>query len=428
MPMDPGVWLKLFANAGGITKGYWVDGDVVGGSASLIAALQGFAQEALKAWGKASVQAMFTQKPTVFLENIIALVTCLELLNGWGNPDKGGVLSDTDKDGHGVGASSLNFKLALAELALAIPKEEQWSGPAAEKYVDLNKKMQQCVKAVMAADQRMQSYIDKQARLVLSVRQQFTYTKSTLVLCIFWAWYKWYSNPTPIPYMAMTVGQADSLAFQYKVSALALTAIVGEVTAHCIKVSMNTGEMQREVPQLYDAARTNAAIPTTSTPPRIAVPTTSGTTVSQFPTLSGAAGNISVTSSRPYPVASAKGGSGSISINSTKEPVQPEAPATPAASSTSFTPAATSTTAFTAPPVAQAPQTAKSSTDVSQPRSPVKQAAALDEKVTAPGPVPGANVEGAGEAVGAEGTERAPIEVAAISDQAQEPSPAKPDR
>jgi hypothetical protein len=390
------------------------DGDIAGTSASSVAAFQTLLQEALKEWGTANMKDMLKRKPTAYLENAIALVSVLELVNGFGSPDKAAVLSDIAKP---------NFEAALANLRLAVPDELRWSGPAALAYAELNNKVQQCVQAVQAADVQFQDYVKTQAGLVLSVRQRFTYTKTALVAAIPIAWTVYLCNYTALLAQPENwfiwgeqIAHEEAMAITNKFQATVILTALGNLGYwtydHVHQVGLNATKMQNSVPGQYDAAKKMAPLANT-TVRRSAVTTTAGTsTVSAFPTLSRAGSNISGTSARPYPVAGARpypvaGASGDYRVASVQDRAQPEARATAAIP---FTPAATSPPGFTAPAVPQATHSTKPAT------APSENAAATES-------APATNVETIGTAVGAEGAERAPIEVAAGSPQrAQQPS------
>jgi hypothetical protein len=406
--------VKLTATSVGAWKNYAMDNDVAGMSANTGAIFQLVLQESLKEFGSDAVKGMLDQKPTAYLENAIAMMVLLEMLNGIGKPDKGTVLTDTARP---------NFDAALANLKLASPDELHWSGKAALAYGELNRKIQECVQAVQSADKQLQGYVKTEAELVFNVRQQFGYTKLGLVGCIPVAWAIYAYNfsclaaeawiiPGGLPachFAALEITKK----FQIGVIVAALGALATEVGFHVDNVASNVAAMRAAVPGQYDAAREKVPLPN-ATAHRQAVPATSGTSsVPAFRSPSGSGGNISVTSPRPYPVATGQEGH----ADSTKESGRPEAPPTPSAP---VTPAATSTQAFTAPAFAQA-----ANTTVSQPTNPPKQTAAAGRHAAAEESAPGTDVEDAGAAVGAGGAERAPIDVVAVSPEPlQEPSPA----
>ncbi len=104
-------------------------------------------------------------------------------------------------------AAKPNFDAANAYLQLALPDPHRWSGQAADAYAALNKKIQECVKAVQDADKDLQAKVKIEAGMVFDVRQQFSYTKAGLVGCIGVAWGIYFSafmyytlvNPLVLP-------------------------------------------------------------------------------------------------------------------------------------------------------------------------------------------------------------------------------------
>jgi hypothetical protein len=410
-------FLKACASGVAAYKGS-LDNDNTAVATNTAAAFQTLATGLLKDLTSESWKNIIKASPTDPLEYAIAILSALECINGFGNPDKGAVLKDTAKS---------NFETAFAYLKLATPDPLHWSGAASTAYGALITKAQECVRALQAADSDLAGYVKNQANLVLSVRQKYTYTKAGLLGCIpiVWAVYAkalayyttefWYE-----PELAETAAKTFTIKFQLGLIGAAFTELTGFTLYYVFEeLPANTSAMRGKVLSQYDAARGLVPLPHATAAPQ-AVPTTPGSTVSAFPTLSGAGGNISVTSSRPYPVAGSEGGYGDSTTEHgsgdapVTEPGQPEAPATPstaATPSTPFTPAATSTPAFTAPTVSQTTQ-------------PTKPATAPGERATANESAPGADVERAGAAESAGGAERAPIEVAAGSpEQAQEASP-----
>ena len=406
--------LKLTATSTGAWKSYALDGDIAGMSVNVGSIFQLLLQESLKEFGSESFKELLDQKPTAYLENAVAVVTLLEMINGFGKPDKGTVLTDAAKP---------NFDAALANLQLAAPDELRWSGKAALAFEELNLRIQECVKAVQSADKDLQGYVKAEAELVFNVRQQFGYTKAALAACIPVAWgiyayalaaasaenVLWIPPLTP-QIIALQTTKRWQIAF----IVASLTALGVEVGIHIDNVASNAAAMQAAVPGQYDAARVKLPMPNLSnaTSSRHAVSTASGgSTVSAFRTPSGAGGSISGAASARHSLAAGPGGYGEVST----ERVQPEAPAT---LSSPATPTAMSAPAFTPPAVPQPVQTA-----VSQPTSHRRDSVAAGEHATAEESAPGVNVAGA--AAGAEGAVRAPIDVtAAAAEQAQDASTA----
>ncbi|WAC89315.1 EspA/EspE family type VII secretion system effector [Mycobacterium sp. Aquia_213] len=384
------------------------DGDRVGAAASFTAAAQNVLQELVKAWGTETAKSMLKVKPTLVLENAIAMTGLVELVNGWSVPEKGSVLND---------ASKLNFQLALEKLKTAMPDPQHWSGKAALGYGHVNKEIQACVQEVIAADAQLQVWMQAQSEQVLYTRRAFSYTKTGLVACLPVAWgiYLYtFSSLASNPFtaaMALNGALTATRVFQYGVSVGALGTLIGFASDHMITVSSMS--QFDAVAGKYDAARSRLFIPETA-PPLQAAPTSTGTTVRSFGSPSGAGGNFPATSSRPYPVAGSKpypvaGRTGSYVAGPTNEPVhapatpdprpEPNTPATPSQPATPFTPAATPAASAMAQPAGQGSQGA---------------GRGVQKKATTEESAPGDDAVGAAAAVGAEGAERAPIEAAAV--------------
>jgi hypothetical protein len=388
------------------------DGDRVGAAASFTAAAQNVLQELVKAWGTETAKSMLKLKPTLVLENAIAMTGLVELINGWSVPEKGSVLKD---------ASKLNFQLALEKLKTAMPDSQHWSGKAALGYGHLNSEIQACVLEVMAADAELQEWMLAQSGQVLYTRQAFSYTKTGLVACLPVAWgiYLYMfstmmSNPITVP-LAQNTALTATRIFQYGVSIGALGTLIGFASNHMVQVS----SMSKfdSVTAKYDAAHKKLFIPDT-TAPQLAAPTSTGSTAPVFRSPTGT-GNFPVTSSRsypvagskPYPVAGIQRGQGDTSA---KEPVHAQAPTTSERSFESETPAAPPTTTGMSGAASLLQSAGQGSQSVgqaiqgavSQASNALKQPPVEGKKATAEDPA------GAGAAVGADGAERAPIDAA----------------
>ncbi|MEE6138567.1 EspA/EspE family type VII secretion system effector [Mycobacterium sp. 050128] len=392
--------LKLTANSAGAWKSYALDGDIAGMTISVGTTFQLVLQEGLKALPGDSIKDMLELKPTIYLENAVALVSLLEWFNGFGKPDKGTVLADAAKP---------NFDAALANLKLAAPDDLRWSGKASLAYGQLIHELQECIKAVQSVDKDLQGYVKSEAELVFNVRQQFAYTKAALAACIPVAWAIYFyalaaasaENVLWIPPLTpQIIALQTTKRWQIAFIVAALGALGVETGIHIDNVASNAAAMQAAVPAKYDAARAKLTVPNLSNAAgaRHAVSAAGGgSTAPDFRTPSGA--GISDTASERHAVATGARDRGDVP---TTERAQPEAPA---ALSSQDASTATSAPAVTSPAISRPAPVA-----ASQPTSHRKETAA-GEQATTDEYTPGVIAAGAG--AGADGAERAPVDVAA---------------
>jgi len=393
---------KAIASGLSAYKSY-TDGDTSGAGVGAAAAVQPLLQEALKEFaGESFFSAeVLEQRPTETLELAIAILSILEWINGFGVPEKGKVLTDTAKP---------NFDSAFANLQLAIP-DGRWTGDAADAYTAIVAAVQTCVLAVQSVDKDLQGFVQSQAGMVSDVRSQFSYTKAGLLGCIPVAWAIYVTalftnicvHLMPYP-AAQQAALKTTTLFQRGVSLAALGAIITETAIHIANVEIRADSVrtladryQEAMDDLPELSPTVSAV--TPPPSKPASPSRK---------LVGAGGDIPVTPPRPYPVA-AGGGDNAAGNGDNEAPGQPEAPATPA---TPITPAAASTPPST-PPTGP------------HPTRPTRPVTAQPDRAAAKEPAPGADVEHSGAAAGAEGADRAPIELVAEGlERVREPSPA----
>ncbi|MEZ0352429.1 EspA/EspE family type VII secretion system effector [Mycobacterium sp. pR1184] len=391
--------LKLTANSAGAWKSYALDGDIANMSISVGTTFQLVLQEGLKALPGDSIKDMLELKPTLYLENAVALVSLLEWFNGFGKPDKGTVLTDAAKP---------NFDAALANLKLAAPDELRWSGKASLAYGQLIHELQECIKAVQSTDKDFQSYVKSEAELVFNVRQQFGYTKAALAACIPVAWAIYFyalaaasaENILWIPPLTpQIVALQTTKRWQIAFIVAALGALGVETGIHIDKVASNAAAMQAAVPAKYDAARGALTMPNPSNAAgvRHAVPASGGGSIA--PEFRAAGGTIAGTPSGRHSVATDTRAHGDLPA---REHALPEAPA--AVSSQAA--AAGTAPAFTSPVVSHPAPTA-----VSRPTSHRKETGAAPVTGTESGL--GVEVADVGAAAGTAGAERAPIDPAA---------------
>lgn len=394
--------LKLTANSAGAWKSYALDGDIANMSISVGAAFQLVLQEGLKALPGDSIKDMLELKPTLYLENAVALVSLLEWFNGFGKPDKGTVLTDAAKP---------NFDAALANLKLAAPDELRWSGKASLAYGHLIHELQECIKAVQSVDKDLQGYVKSEAELVFNVRQQFGYTKAALAACIpvAWAIYAYAlvaasaENVLWIPPLTpQIIALQTTKRWQIAFIVAALGALGAETGIHIDKVASNAAAMQAAVPAKYDAARGALTMPYPANALQAVSAASGGSIAPDFRRPSAAGATISGAPSGRHAVAIGTRPRGDLPAG---EHALSEAPAAvPSRAAATATPAP----AFTPPVVSQPAPTA-----VSQPARHRKETGAAAERAVGGESAPGVEVADFGAAAGAAGAERAPIDVAA---------------
>ncbi|CQD13573.1 hypothetical protein BN1232_02708 [Mycobacterium lentiflavum] len=394
--------LKLTANSAGAWKSYALDGDIANMSISVGTTFQLVLQEGLKALPGDSIKDMLELKPTLYLENAVALVSLLEWFNGFGKPDKGTVLTDAAKP---------NFDAALANLKLAAPDDLHWSGKASLAYGQLIHELQECIKAVQSTDKELQGYVKSEAELVFNVRQQFGYTKAALAACIPVAWAIYFyalaaasaENVLWIPPLTpQIIALQTTKRWQIAFIVAALGALGVETGIHIDNVASNAAAMQAAVPAKYDAARGALSMPKPSNAAGThqAVSAAGGGSIA--PDFRAAGGTISGAPSGRHAVATGTRARGDLAA---REHAQPEAPgAVPSQAAATATPAP----AFTSPAVSHPVPTA-----VSQAARHRKETGAAAGQAIGGGSAPGVEVADVGAAAGAAGAERAPIDVAA---------------
>ncbi|SOX53768.1 hypothetical protein MAAFP003_2443 [Mycobacterium ahvazicum] len=399
--------LKLTANSAGAWKSYALDGDIAGMSISIGTTFQLVLQEGLKALPGDGIKDMLELKPTLYLENAVALVSLLEWFNGFGKPDKGTVLSDAAKP---------NFDAALANLKLAAPDDLHWSGKASLAYGQLIHELQECIKAVQSTDKDLQGYLKSEAELVFNVRQQFGYTKAALAACIPVAWAIYFyalaaasaENVLWIPPLTpQIIALQTTKRWQIAFIVAALGALGVETGIHIDKVASNAAAMQAAVPAKYDAARGALTMPNPSNAAGAhqAVSAAGGGSIAPgFRTPSAVGGTASGAPSGRHAVATGTRARGDLPA---REHAQPEAPgAVPSEAAATAPPAP----AFTSPAVSHPVPTA-----VSQPARHRKETGAAAGQATGGESAPGVEVADVGAAAGAAGAERAPIDVESVT-------------
>ncbi|MEE3064363.1 MAG: EspA/EspE family type VII secretion system effector [Actinomycetota bacterium] len=405
------------------------DNDPAGSAAAGFATFQTVMTEVGRQWAKGELKAFLDKKPTVLLENGIALVSALEFVNGWSTPERASTLN----------TSRAFFDSAISKLELAAPDKNRWHGKAAMAYGVTNDRLKDAVRAAMEADKALQNWAKSQSEMVMGIRSQFSYTRTGLTACLFVA-YAVYSyvlaqtlaaSSVIFPISAALAQEAALSAtrtFQKGAVGAALIALVAEASYHMAEIHSTTDAWESDVQAKYDAALKMVPI-FSDTAPQTVAPTTRATTMPTFH--SPRSGEVPVPSSvsspapdrlRGYPVAGGKGGYGgdvTKKPSHAQAPTAPSAPDAPAQPATPvMTPAAMSAAGNVVQQVGQGLQGA-----ASQATNAFKQTATPGTKAPDNELTHGEKVDGAGAAVGAEGATRAPVDAAVDPQHPHEPLP-----
>jgi hypothetical protein len=394
-------WTLVGLNAGAFAgKGLWYLKDKIK-----------FIEEGLKQEGP-------VKGPTMIVDLALVAIGIMDLLNG--------VLAPTT--GPGFGEAVTAFDSSYKSLRSAIPLPERWSGDGADAYAAQNAKIMDLVTQMQALDKQMQTHISEHAEKVAKVHQVIAACLLTLVIAQGVALVLW-SIPLP-------VGPPLSTAFQVTtvVATSGVTLAYEGITVHSsIYKSALIDAMAAE----YSAVKEQAPIPGTFA--KIEVVGADETRVSSFADVSN--------SMSPMPTLNSLLSAGSPSLSPEEREVigaltgSDEAPAE--AGPPELVEATPPAPVFAPPTLSQISQAsgqlAKTSEQASQHMNLANQmmgqvqqvaqmsqqgqgaAAPAEKAATTEDASLAGDVEGAG--AGAEGAERAPIDVAqAGSQQTQEPS------
>ncbi|OMC15308.1 MULTISPECIES: EspA/EspE family type VII secretion system effector [unclassified Mycobacterium] len=332
---------------------------------------------------------------TPIIDYTIYAITALELLAGFGTPDKG----DTFTIGKG------KFDLIHERLGSAFP-DDRWLGDGAEAYAAQNTDQRNRAATMAGIDAMMADILKLEASQVIDLRRNMKITRDGLTACIAIALALKAIQPPD-------AGESLSIMFQLVVSLAALAAVVGFL-GRMVEDSRTNADCVREAAASYREVQA-AAVPKSASFNLAAIAEPGEARVGNFETLSGgvsgtsAKGASDAASGSAVPRADVE--AGKTESPGDGEPVAAQGPSTPAP---------------TMPTVAQlmamSGQAAKPSGRTS--RQQVASAGERSTPATAPTDEspPAADVEGA--AVGAQ-AERAPIEATAAAgghSQASDPA------
>lgn len=183
------------------------------------------ARQLVEKFGSEKVKKLMTEgvvPGTPIIDYTIYAITALELLAGFGTPDRG----DTFAIGEG------KFDLIHERLASAFP-DERWRGTGSEAYAAQNADHQKRAATMADLDAMMADILKAEAHQVINLRRNMKITRDGLTACIAIALALKAVQPAD-------VGEGLSIMFQLVVSMAAIAAVVAFI-----------GEM-------VDAARDNA--------------------------------------------------------------------------------------------------------------------------------------------------------------------------
>jgi hypothetical protein len=407
-------WLSLGANLGGMVgKALWY--------------AKGQWPKLVDALAKSGKSVLPT--PTAIVDVCMVVISVVDLFNGFGGPDKGAAFASAiDK-----------YDTTWERLDGANPRKKEWTGPGAEAYEAQNRALMDIVKQMQDLDKKMSELMTNQANEVTKAHQCIALTCMALVLA---------QGIALALYMIPIVGAEISCAWQI-VAAFAASATVLAFEMFTLSNSMGlVYEVQAAAEDYVDLAKDATPAPTFA---KIEIAAVEETRVSSFLEISEMLKGISHFSEAPTLSALA-----SMAPETSSE----EERATFKALTSDETPGDDETPDQTPPPAPGATppsltdiskasgQLAQMSGHVSQHMNLVNQmmgqvqqltqmgqgaaapAAAKAEQAAAAGAAPAeealaeaapaeaalaGQTEGAGAALGTEGAERAPIDVAAAA-------------
>lgn len=397
-------WVLVGLNAGAfVGKGLWYLKDKIK-----------FIEEGMKQKGP-------VKGPTIIVDLAMLAIGIMDLLNG--------VLAPTQGDA--FAAAVADFDAALPYLKLATPDSTKWSGEGADAYKAQVAKLTELITEMQALDKRMEGHVADHAEKVAKVHEVIAACLLTLVIAQGIALVLW-SIPLP-------VGPPLSTGFQaVTVAAVSLTTLAYEGIA--VHSSFYKSALIDSMAAEYTAVAEKAPIPGTFK--TLPVPGADETKISSFEDISNSMSGMSAMSGMPtfssllsrggasltpdeQEVVSALTGSEEVAATGASETPVPEDPETPETTPPTVTPP-------TLGQISQASgQLAKMSGHLSQHMNLVNQTmgqvqqvasmgqqgqggeAAHAEAAAAETVSPEEDVDGAATGAGAEGGERAPIEVGA---------------
>lgn len=177
---------------------------------------------------------------TPIIDYTIYAITALELLAGFGTPDRG----DTFTIGKG------KFDLVHERLGSAFP-DDRWLGEGAEAYATQNTDQRNRAATMAGIDAMMADILKTEATQVINLRRNMKTTRDGLTACIAIALALKAIQPPD-------VGESLSIMFQLAVSLPALAAVVGFL-GQMVEDSRSNADRVREAAQSYHAVKEGAA-------------------------------------------------------------------------------------------------------------------------------------------------------------------------
>ncbi|OBF02120.1 hypothetical protein A5730_23945 [Mycobacterium sp. ACS4054] len=203
------------------------------------------ARQLVEKFGSEKVKKLMTEgvvPGTPIIDYTIYAITALELLAGFGTPDRG----DTFAIGEG------KFDLIHERLASAFP-DERWRGTGSEAYAAQNADHQKRAATMADLDAMMADILKTEAHQVINLRRNMKITRDGLTACIAIALALKAVQPAD-------VGEGLSIMFQLVVSMAAIAAVVAFI-GEMVDAARDNADRVTEAVEGYRAVQTGAVLP-----------------------------------------------------------------------------------------------------------------------------------------------------------------------
>lgn len=203
------------------------------------------ARQLVEKFGSEKVKKLMTEgvvPGTPIIDYTIYAITALELLAGFGTPDRG----DTFAIGEG------KFDLIHERLASAFP-DERWRGTGSEAYATQNADHQKRAATMADLDAMMADILKTEAHQVINLRRNMKITRDGLTACIAIALALKAVQPAD-------VGEGLSIMFQLVVSMAAIAAVVAFI-GQMIEAARDNADRVSEAVEGYRAVAAGAVLP-----------------------------------------------------------------------------------------------------------------------------------------------------------------------
>ncbi|OBG68460.1 MULTISPECIES: EspA/EspE family type VII secretion system effector [unclassified Mycobacterium] len=203
------------------------------------------ARQLVEKFGSEKVKKLMTEgvvPGTPIIDYTIYAITALELLAGFGTPDRG----DTFAIGEG------KFELIHERLASAFP-DERWRGTGSEAYAAQNADHRSRAATMADLDAMMADILKTEAHQVVNLRRNMKTTRDGLTACIAIALALKAVQPAD-------VGEGLSIMFQLVVSMAAIAAVVAFI-GEMVDAARDNADRVGEAVEGYRAVQAGAVLP-----------------------------------------------------------------------------------------------------------------------------------------------------------------------